>query len=60
MLGDVRGRLSAHNPPVVGSSPTRPTTRPTTSELGLCLSWRAFGSSGMGGRWPGYGRIPLG
>jgi len=45
-----------HNPPVVGSSPTRP----TWPELGLCLSWRACGCSGMGGRWPGYGRISLG
>ena len=52
-----------HNPPVVGSSPTHPTTttRPTTtSELGLCLSWRACSCSGIGGRWPGHGRIPLG
>jgi hypothetical protein len=53
-----RGLLAAwtHNPPVVGSSPTRP----TTSELGLFVSWRACGGSGMGGRWPGYGRIPPG
>jgi len=51
------GSLAAwtHNPPVVGSSPTRP----TACELGLCASSCACGCSGMGGRWPGYGRIAL-